>query len=94
MHYTKQIISMASRHCLLEGTAMRGYELLGNNYTNTATIPRGKDIYYHCLKCDSVVPSVPKDNVGCDCNNIFIDRDYVRLAVEDYTQFEVIRKAK
>ena len=67
------------------------YEIIGAGYDDTSGVPRDTDIWYHCTKCDGLIPSVPKDNVGCECGNVFIDRDYVRLAIENYGAFEVVR---
>ncbi len=53
--------------------------------------PGGKEILYQCHRCGKIIPSVPEDNIGCDCDNIFIDVDYGRLCVQDWTQFSVLR---
>jgi hypothetical protein len=65
-------------------------EILQQEFKNTSEVPRGKNLVYLCMKCGDRVPSVPKDNIGCTCGNIYIDRDYVRLVVEDFTNFCVI----
>lgn len=62
--------------------------------SNESQAPRGQDIFYKCGKCGDIVPSQPKDNIGCKCGNVFIDTDYVRLAVEDLSQFQVMRRLK
>lgn len=59
---------------------------------DTSEAPKGKDIYYKCLRCGGIIPSQPTDNVGCKCGNVFIDIDYFRLAIEDYRQFQVLRR--
>jgi hypothetical protein len=56
---------------------------------NTSEAPKGKQTYYRCGKCGSVISSIPHKNIGCECGNIFIDKDYFRLSVEDYSKFEV-----
>lgn len=68
------------------------FELVGSEYKDTSEVPRDTNIFYRCKKCDSVIPSVPKSNLGCTCGNVFIDRDYMRLAVDDFSNFEVLRK--
>lgn len=68
------------------------YELLGNDYHDTASVPKDDDIYYRCLDCGGVIPSVPRRNVGCNCGNIFIDRDYWRLVVANMKRLEVLRR--
>ena len=54
------------------------------SFTDTSQVPRGNDIFYRCNKCGVSIPSVPSGNIGCDCGNVFIDRDYHRLDVEDF----------
>ncbi len=61
---------------------------------DTSEAPRGKGILYRCMQCGGVVPSDPRDNVGCSCGNIFIDIEYFRLAVRDYSKFQVVRKIR
>ncbi len=68
------------------------YEVVGTGFSDTRDVPRNRDLYYRCRVCGGVVQSVPKDNVGCDCGNVFIDLDTWRLAIEDYSQFEVVRR--
>jgi hypothetical protein len=71
---------------------MKDYEIIKDGITDTSEAPRGKDIFYRCTKCGGVIPSDPRENAGCSCGNIFIDIDYFRLAVRDYTKFQAIRK--
>jgi len=59
---------------------------------DTDEAPKGKDIFYRCLRCGDVVPSQPTDNVGCSCGNVFIDIDAFRLLVDDFSQFEAVKK--
>jgi len=70
------------------------YEMIKSGIADTSEAPRGKDIYYRCAECGGVIPSNPKDNVGCPCGNIFIDFDYFRLAVKDLSKFDVVKKIK
>lgn len=42
--------------------------------------PRGDHFFYQCRLCTDVIPSVPEDNGGCSCGNLFIDVDHFRLA--------------
>lgn len=55
-----------------------------------AGIPRGfpasDNLYYECLRCGDVVPSLPNDNIACSCENIAIDVDYGRVHVDDPSQ--------
>jgi hypothetical protein len=34
------------------------------------------------VNCGVLVPSVPDDNIGCECGNVFIDRDCWRLVLK------------
>lgn len=68
------------------------YELIGNDYNDTANVPKDHDIYYRCTACCTMIPSVPDDNIGCECGNVFIDKDYWRLIVANMKQLEVVRK--
>ena len=67
------------------------FEIVGANYASTADIPKDDDLYYHCLDCGGIIPSVPNDNIGCDCGNVFIDKDYWRLVVADLSKMEVLK---
>jgi hypothetical protein len=69
------------------------YTLVGNEYHDTDEVPRDYDIFYRCTNCGKIIPSVPDDNIGCDCENVFIDKDYGRLIVRDFNKFEVLRKS-
>lgn len=68
------------------------YEIVNDNVTSEADAPRAKDVFYRCDNCGELVPSQPDDNVGCKCGNIFVDVDYLRLVVEDFRKFKVVRK--
>lgn len=68
------------------------HEVVGSGYNNTSEVPKDDDLYYHCLNCDALIASIPGDNVGCECGNVFIDWDYRRLIVEEFDKFEVVRK--
>ncbi len=70
------------------------YELVGNDYDDTANIPKDDDLWYRCAHCGTMIPSIPDDNVGCECGNVFIDKDCWRLVVADLRKLEVVRKAK
>lgn len=68
------------------------YELISTNFKSTSDVPRDEGIFYRCVDCGVVIPSVPDDNIGCACGNVFIDKDYWRLVVVDLTKLEVVRK--
>jgi hypothetical protein len=71
---------------------MNNFQIIGKNYKNTADVPKDDDIYYRCTDCGDIIPSVPDDNIGCKCGNIYIDKDWWRLVVVDFGKFEVLRK--
>lgn len=72
---------------------MTDYELIGSGFQNTADVPKDEDIFYRCKDCGSIIPSVPDDNIGCECGNIFIDKDCWRLVVVEFGKLEVIRRS-
>lgn len=64
---------------------------LPQNFDATTSIPRGDDLVYECTSCGRVIPSIPDDNVGCSCGNVFVDVDTFRVVIDDYSQFKVLR---
>lgn len=52
----------------------------------TQGFPASDNLYYECLRCGDVVPSLPNDNIACSCENIAIDVDYGRVHVDDPSQ--------
>jgi hypothetical protein len=67
---------------------------LDEKFTARSRIPAAPDLYYECLKCGSVIPSRPKDNIGCTCGNVFVDVDAFRVSIDDYSKFRVLRRTK
>lgn len=67
------------------------YELDSTNFKSTSDVPKDEDLFYRCTDCEAVIPSIPKDNIGCDCGNIFIDKDCWRLIVVNIDILEVLR---
>jgi hypothetical protein len=70
------------------------YEVVANGFTRVSDVPKDDDLFYRCTECDSVIPSVPDDNIGCECGNVFIDKDYWRLVVVDLAKMEVVKKRR
>ena len=56
--------------------------------------PRGPHLFYECLECGGVLPSMPKDNDCCACYNIRIDVDAGRLAVKDGTKLKLFSRSR
>lgn len=71
---------------------MAEYELVASNFKSTADVPKDEHLFYRCGLCGVVIPSVPADNIGCECGNVFIDKDYWRLVVADLQNLEVVRR--
>lgn len=63
-------------------------------FDRTTPIPRGPDLFYSCSKCGDMIPSLPKDNIGCSCGNVFVDVDAFRVSIDDYSQFRILRCRK
>jgi hypothetical protein len=59
------------------------------SFDPTEGYPAKLGLFYECTRCGDVVASVPKDNVGCKCDNIFIDVDAGRMAVRDASQLKL-----
>lgn len=70
------------------------YEVVASGFTRTSDVPKDDDLFYRCTECGSVIPSVPNDNIGCECGNVFIDRDCWRLVVVDLAKMEVVKKIR
>jgi len=67
------------------------YEVISAGFDNTSEVPKDRDIFYRCTNCGGAIPSLPIDNIGCNCGNVFIDKDYCRLIVMDITKFNAVR---
>jgi hypothetical protein len=46
--------------------------------------PAGSNLFYECMRCGDVIPSVPLDSTSCKCRNVMIDTDYGRVSVQDH----------
>lgn len=68
------------------------FELVAHGFKRTADVPKDDDLFYRCTDCGTVIPSVPEDNIGCSCGNVFIDKDCWRLIVVNLANLEVVRK--
>ena len=56
-----------------------------HSYDPERGYPAGSNLYYECLKCGDIVPSLPIDNIFCSCRNIAIDVDYGRISIKDHS---------
>ena len=69
-----------------------GFEVVASGFKSTAEVPKDGDLFYRCTTCGGIIASVPKDNIGCGCGNVFIDKDCWRLIVVNFDAFEVVRR--
>ncbi len=53
--------------------------------------PAGIDLFYECVTCHQRLPSIPVDNIGCSCGNIFIDIDAGRFSAENDEHVRLVR---
>lgn len=61
------------------------------NYTAGTPLPASQTIFYQCLKCWTILPSVPDDNAYCSCGNISIDVDAGRAGARDENLMRVLQ---
>ena len=73
-------------------SAPDGYVTMERDYASMADVPKDRDLFYRCGQCGGIIPSTPKDNVGCSCGAVSIDKDMWRLHVDDLKRFSVLRK--
>jgi hypothetical protein len=53
--------------------------------------PTGKDLFYECLKCGDVIPSMPDDDIYCKCRNIMLDVGFSRMKIFDHSKVRLFR---
>jgi len=70
------------------------FRVLKNGIGDTSEADRDRNIFYKCLICEAMFLSTIRNNVGCECNNIAIDYDMYRLAVEDRTKIQILERVK
>ncbi len=68
------------------------YKVISTDLDDVSEAQRDSSIFYRCEICGEYVPSQPKDNVKCNCGNIVIDTEYVRLFVKDFSKFTVVQQ--
>ncbi|HWW11000.1 MAG TPA: MATE family efflux transporter, partial [Brevundimonas sp.] len=69
-----------------------GYVAVGQHYSDTSEVPKDRDLFYRCGTCGGRIPSLPKDNIACECGGVSIDKDMSRLWVADLPKLMVLRK--
>lgn len=55
--------------------------------------PAGAFLFYECLRCGDIVPSMPDDSAHCTCRNVMIDVDYGRISVQDVSQIRLFSES-
>jgi hypothetical protein len=70
----------------------RCFSIAVSRYKDTAEVPKDRDLFYLCRICGAIIPSVPVENGGCVCGNLFIDKDHWRLVVHDFEEFRLLRE--
>jgi hypothetical protein len=54
-----------------------------------ATLPSGGDVFYECMKCNSVISSVPYTPAECECGNLKGNQGSINIG--DATQVKPVR---
>lgn len=68
------------------------FKIVMAGLTGESQAQRARDIFYRCETCGDHISSQPEDSIGCKCDNVFIDADYVRLVVRDFDKFTVVER--
>jgi len=71
---------------------IENYHVILDGISDTSEAPIDKHIFYKCKKCDEIIPSIPKNSIGCKCGNIEIDKDMHRLWVGEYNNIIILKK--
>jgi hypothetical protein len=48
-----------------------------------ASVPTGRNVFYLCLRCRNIVPSLPPVPSSCECRNVSVDPDAGRGGARD-----------
>lgn len=54
-------------------------------------IPTGKDVFYLCLNCRSVIQSYPNEYATCKCGNVSVDIDGGRGGAKVLSQLLILK---
>ena len=54
--------------------------------------PTGPQLFYECQICGVSIPTLPTENVHCECENIFIDFDAGRLSIRQHDKVRAFRE--
>ena len=59
------------------------------DYDHKHGYPVGDNLYYECMACGDIIPSLPQRSRGCRCDNVFIDVGYARVCIKDHDQVKL-----
>jgi hypothetical protein len=48
--------------------------------------PVAENLYYECLVCGNVLPSMPRENASCMCRNILVNASLGRIEIRDHVK--------
>lgn len=61
------------------------------DYNHQEGIPTGKDVFYLCLNCSSIIQSYPDTYTTCKCRNVFVDVDESRGGANDISKLLILK---
>ena len=70
---------------------MKGRRVDVIEYNRHGGIPVGKNIFYLCSICNSVIPSCPDKYTECKCGNVSVDIESARGGAKDISQLVILQ---
>ncbi len=64
------------------------------SYDENKGYPRGKNIYYECIRCNACIKSLPDVFADCECGNISLDVPMARLTILNKSHFRIFKLVK
>ena len=61
------------------------------DYNHPQGIPTGKDVFYLCLNCKSIIQSYPDTYATCKCGNVVVDVDASRGGANDISKLLILK---
>jgi hypothetical protein len=59
-------------------------------YFGQGPMPAGSGVFYLCIECRCVMPSIPPEPTKCGCGNVSVDPDGGRGGVKDASKLIVL----
>ena len=56
--------------------------------------PTGKNLFYECLVCENVIPSLQKGKTTCACKNILIESNSNRVVIRNKSKVKLFSVSK